>query len=299
VTVVEPVTEPEALVAAAPPGPWWWTYRRRQFARLTRNPAAMFGLVIVAIVLVTALIAPWVAPDSPIKISSNALKPPSWDHLMGTDDLGRDEFSRVLYGARISPIIGLLPVLASLTVGTLFGLVSGYSPAGADTVMMRVVDVMLAFPGLILAIAVVSLLGPGLENAMIAVGVSFIPVFARVTRGSVLVEKEKDYVRAAKAAGAGSIRIMFREILPNVMGPIIVLGTLTVATALLAAAGLSFIGLGAQEPTPEWGAMLATGREYIATQWWLAAFPGLAIAITVLGINLLGDGLREIFDPRV
>jgi peptide/nickel transport system permease protein len=249
-------------------------------------------------VLLSAVIAPWVAPYDPVKISTDGLKPPSWSHLFGTDDLGRDEFSRVLYGARISPIIGLVPVLASLVVGTLFGLVSGYSPAGADSVMMRIIDIMLAFPGLILAIAVVSILGPGLENAMIAVGVSFIPVFARVTRGSVLVEKEKDYVRAARAAGAGPLRIMFREILPNVMGPIIVLGTLTVATAILAAAGLSFIGLGAQQPTPEWGAMLATGREYIATQWWLSVFPGLAIAITVLGINLLGDGLREIFDPR-
>lgn len=280
-------------------GPWWWRYRRRQLARLAQNPGAMFGVAIIVLVLVVGLLAPWIAPDNPTRLGTQFLARPSWHHLFGTDDLGRDELSRVIYGARISPIIGVLPVLASLTVGIVFGLVAGYARTAVDSVIMRLIDMMLAFPGLILAITVVAIIGPGLRNAMIAVGVSFIPIFARVVRGSVLVEKERDYVRAAKSAGAGPVRIMFSEILPNVMGPVIVLGTLSVATSLLAAAGLSFIGLGAQEPTPEWGAMLATGREYIESQWWLSAFPGIAIALTVLGINLLGDGLREIFDPRL
>ena len=267
--------------------------------RLASNRLALIGAAIVAIVLVAGLLAPVIAPDDPIKITPHALAPPSGRHLFGTDDLGRDVFSRVLYGARISPLVGLLAVAISALAGVTMGLASGYAGGPVDNVIMRIVDVLLSFPGIVLAIGIVAILGPGLNNALLAVGIAGIPTFARVVRGSVLVEKEKEYVDAARLLGAPTPRIIVLHILPNVLAPVIVLSTLSVAAAILAAAALSFVGLGAQLPTPEWGAMLSQGRNYLANQWWVATFPGLAIALTVLGVNLLGDGLRDVLDPRL
>ncbi len=289
----------ELDVQQLPSGPWWLTHRKRQLTQLLRNRTAVIGLLLVAAVLLAALLAPWVAPYDPTALGIKTLAGPSWSHPFGTDELGRDVLSRVLYGARISPIIGVVPVLIGTSIGTCLGLLAGYLSGAVDSIIMRLIDVLLAFPGLVLAIAVVAILGPGLSNAMIAVGVGNIPIFARVVRGSILVEKERDYVNAARQLGAPTWWILVREVLPNIMGPVIVLGTLGIAASILAAAGLSFIGLGAQQPTPEWGAMLSEGRQYLQGQWWIATFPGIAIATTVLGINLLGDGLREIFDPRL
>jgi peptide/nickel transport system permease protein len=258
----------------------------------------MVGVAILLVVAVGALLAPVVAPSDPLKLGSDVLTPPSRAHLFGTDDLGRDVFSRVLYGARITPLAGVVPVLISVALGVPLGLVAGFGRGVVDNVIMRLIDVLLAFPGIVLAIAIVAILGPGLRNAMIAVGIAGVPIFARVVRGMVLVEREKDYVAAARLYGAGPLRLMFREVLPNVAAAVLVLATVGVATAILATAGLSFVGLGAQPPQPEWGAMLSQGRTYITDQWWIAAFPGAAIAATVLAINLLGDGLRDVVDPR-
>jgi peptide/nickel transport system permease protein len=267
--------------------------------RLASNRLALVGAAIVIVVLVTGLLAPVIAPADPIKITPDALAPPSGHHPFGTDDLGRDVFSRVLYGARISPLVGLVAVAISALAGVTLGLASGYAGGPVDNLIMRVVDVLLSFPGIVLAIGIVAILGPGLNNALLAVGIAGIPTFARVVRASVLVEKEKEYVDAARLLGAPTPRIIVLHILPNVLAPVIVLSTLSVAAAILAAAGLSFVGLGAQLPTPEWGAMLSQGRNYLANQWWVATFPGLAIALTVLGVNLLGDGLRDVLDPRL
>lgn len=266
---------------------------------IRRNRLALVGGVLVLVVLLAGLLAPVIAPYDPTAITPNALDGPSRAHLFGTDDLGRDVLSRVLYGARISPIVGLLAVGISAFSGVAMGLVSGYAGGVIDNVLMRVVDILLSFPGIVLAIGVVAILGPGLNNALVAVGIAGIPTFARVVRGSVLVEKQKEYVEAARLLGARTPRLLLVHILPNILGPVLVLSTLSVAGAILAAAGLSFIGLGAQLPTPEWGAMLSQGRDYLAVQWWVATFPGAAIAITVLGVNLLGDGIRDVFDPRL
>jgi len=266
---------------------------------VARNRMVLVGAVLVIGVLLAGLLAPMISPNDPIKITPDALAPPTREHPFGTDDLGRDILSRMLYGARISPIVGLIAVAISTVAGVSMGLVSGYAGGPADNVIMRVVDVLLSFPGIVLAIGIVAILGPGLNHALLAVGIAGIPTFARVVRGSVLVEKEKEYVEAARLLGVPTPRLLLVHILPNVMAPVIVLSTLSVATAILAAAALSFVGLGAQLPTPEWGAMLSQGREYLASQWWVATFPGLAIAVTVLGVNLLGDGLRDVLDPRL
>jgi peptide/nickel transport system permease protein len=266
---------------------------------ITRNRLAIAGAALVVVVLVAGLLSPLVAPFDPTLITPDALAAPSRAHLFGTDDLGRDIFSRVLYGARISPLVGLLAVAISASVGVTMGLIAGYAGGPADNVLMRVVDILLSFPGIVLAIGVVAILGPGLNHALVAVGIAGIPTFARVVRGSVLVEKEKEYVEAARLLGVPTPRLLLLHILPNVLAPVLVLSTLSVAGAILAAAGLSFIGLGAQLPTPEWGAMLSQGRNYLAVQWWVAAFPGAAIAMTVLGVNLMGDGIRDVLDPRL
>jgi peptide/nickel transport system permease protein len=266
---------------------------------ITRNRLAIAGAALVVVVLIAGLVSPLVAPFDPTLITPDALAPPTRAHLFGTDDLGRDIFSRVLYGARISPLVGLLAVAISASVGVTMGLIAGYAGGPADNVLMRVVDILLSFPGIVLAIGVVAILGPGLNHALVAVGIAGIPTFARVVRGSVLVEKEKEYVEAARLLGVPTPRLLLLHILPNVLAPVLVLSTLSVAGAILAAAGLSFIGLGAQLPTPEWGAMLSQGRNYLAVQWWVAAFPGAAIAMTVLGVNLMGDGIRDVLDPRL
>jgi peptide/nickel transport system permease protein len=273
--------------------------RRRIVPSSLRQPLALVGAVIAAVWVLVAVFAPLVAPYDPLEQSFAQFESPSAEHPFGTDELGRDVLTRVLYGARISPGVGLLAIGLACVVGTVLGLVSGYAGGVADNVVMRGMDILLAFPGILLAIVIVATLGPGLRNAMIAVGVAFIPTFARVVRGDVLVEREKEYVAAARVLGASGARIAFREILPSVWGPVVVLVTLGVAGAILATAGLSFLGLGASPPTAEWGAMLSEGRNYLPDQWWIAVFPGSAIALTVLGVNLIGDGLRDTLDPRL
>ncbi len=273
-----------------------WDFVRQ----LRRNKMAIFGLAIIMVFLLAALLAPYVAPHDPLQRSlRQALDGPSWESPFGRDELGRDVLSRVLHGARISVMIGLVSVGIGLLVGVPVGAVSGYFGGAVDLLVQRLVDIMLAFPGILLAIIVVSTLGIGLTNAMIAVGIGTIPTYVRLVRGSVLSIKENDYVSAARAMGAGDLRIIFRHLLPNSMGPIVVQSTLQFAVAILWAAGLGFLGLGAQRPTPEWGAMLANSRMYIRVAAHATIFPGVAILLSVLGFNLFGDGLRDALDPRL
>lgn len=227
------------------------------------------------------------------------LKPPSNEHWMGTDQLGRSIFDRIVWGARISLMVGIVATAISLVLGTALGLVSGYYGGWVDRIIMGVMEVLLAFPGILLAIAVVSIFGPGLNNVMLAVGIAHVPQFARMARGATLSAKAMDFVEAERAIGASNARILWVHILPNIVGPIVVLSTLSVGTSILSAAGLSFLGLGAQPPVPDWGGMISQGRQFLRTAWWVGVFPGLAILVTVLGFNLLGDGLRDALDPRM
>ncbi|MDI6895167.1 MAG: ABC transporter permease [Bacillota bacterium] len=271
----------------------------RFLRRLRRNRGAVLGSVIVACFLLMALAAPWIAPHDPLEPNAAVrLQPPNPRHLMGTDELGRDILSRVMFGARVSLTVGLISVGISCVFGTVLGLVAGFIPS-LDSLIMRLVDVMLAFPGMLLAIAIVAMLGPGLYNAMIAVGIFGIPDYVRVVRGCVLSVKENQYVEAARSLGLPTPVVLYRHVLPNVFAPIIVLVTFGIASAILWAAGLSFLGLGAQPPFPEWGLMLSQGRHWILRAWWVATFPGLAITLVILGFNLLGDGLRDALDPRL
>lgn len=269
--------------------------------RLKRNKVALLGALIVAILLFTALAAPLIAPYDPINDGSlkERLQPPGAKHWLGTDKLGRDIFSRIVFGARISVEIGVISVGIALVVGTLMGALGGYYGGWLDSILMRIVDIMLAFPSVLLAIAIMAVLGPSLENAMIAIGLVNVPTFARVVRSTVLSVKATEYIEAARAIGSRDGRIIFRHILPNCIAPIIVTATLSIGTAILDAAGLSFLGLGAQPPTPEWGAMLADTRDLLLKAPWVAIFPGIAIMLNVLGFNLLGDGLRDALDPRL
>ena len=268
--------------------------------RLLRKPGAVVGGAVILLFAGVAVFAPQLAPSDPTRITYTALlQAPTAEHWMGTDELGRDILSRVIFGARISMQVGIIAVGIAMTVGTFLGLVAGFFGGFLETLIMRTMDVMLAFPGILLAIAIVAILGPDLTNTMIAVGIAAIPVYARTARGSTLAVLEFDYVHAAAALGAGRWRIMFRYVLPNILAPILVLATLGVAIAILSAAGLSYLGLGAQPPTPEWGAMLSEARAYLRSAWWMATFPGLAIMTVVLAFNLLGDGLRDLLDPRL
>jgi peptide/nickel transport system permease protein len=279
--------------------------RRRSGARdflraLFRTMPGKMGGAIILFLLCVALFAPVIAPYSPTKIDvPNRLKGPSAHHLFGTDDIGRDAFSRVIYGSRISLRIGIVSVLIAVAIGVTLGMIAGYYGGVIDLIIMRVIDVMLAFPGFLLALAIVAMLGPSLTNAMIAVGIGEASGFARLVRGSVLAAREQDYVTAATVIGASRARIMWRTVLPNVLAPIVVLITLLFPVAILAAASLSFLGLGAQPPSPEWGAMLVSARTFITTAPWLINFPGLAIFITVLGFNLFGNAVRDAMDPRL
>jgi len=276
------------------------------FIRVFRkNKIAMIGLVITSILILSALFAPLVAPFSPIAQSlPDRLMPPAWAeggqmaHLLGTDDFGRDLFSRIIYGSQISLRIGVISVSISLVFGLTLGTLAGFYGGRVDALIMRTVDIMLALPAILLAIVIVAMLGPSLNNAMIAIGVVGIPAFARLIRGSVLQEKQKEYVTASRINGASNMNLMFKVILPNCLSPVIVQATMGFASAVLEAAGLSFLGLGAQPPTPEWGAMLSDGLEYITTAPWVITYPGLAILLTVLGFNLIGDGLMDALDPK-
>jgi peptide/nickel transport system permease protein len=261
---------------------------------------SQIGLAIVLLFVLMAIFAPVVAPHDPTQIFSGQIrKPPSVQFPMGTDEVGRDILSRVIFGSRVSMRIGLISVGIAATCGSLLGLLAGYAGGWLDTLIMRVVDVLLAFPGILLAIAIVAVLGPGLDNVMIAVGIEAIPAYVRTVRASTLSVREHEFVLAARASGAPAPRIVGRHIFPNVVAPIVVLATLGVGLAILTAAGLSFIGIGAQPPTAEWGSMLATARTYVRDAPWIAAFPGLAIVGLVLALNLLGDGLRDALDPRL
>ena len=268
--------------------------------RLVGHSSLVAGAVIALIVVASAALAPRLAPYDPIEQSfSDQLLRPSLAHPFGTDEFGRDIFSRVIYGARIALIVGVVADGIAAVLGVVLGVASGYFGGLTDAWLMRSVDVMLAFPYLLLAMIVVAILGPSLVNAMIAIGVVYTPQFARVVRSAVLQIKEEDFVEAARAIGAGWFRILSKNILPNILSPIIVMATLTVGFMIVETAGLSFLGLGASPPTPEWGSMLATGRSFMLTAPWIATFPGLAILITVIGFNLIGDGLRDLLDPRL
>jgi peptide/nickel transport system permease protein len=268
--------------------------------RFRRNRTALVAGLVLLLLVLLAVFAPLVAPFDPTKIdASHTLQPPSVQHLFGTDNFGRDVFSRVIYGGQLSLTIGLISVGISLVFGLALGLVAGFYGGWGDGVIMRLMDMLLAFPGILLALAVIAILGPGLTNVMIAVGISYIPHYTRVVRASVLSNKGNSWVDAARVIGCGNLRMIRVHILPNVLTSLIVIATLGVAAAILIGASLSFLGLGVQPPTPEWGSMVSEGRDYLRNNWWASTFPGLAIMVAVLTINLLGDGLREALDPRL
>lgn len=274
----------------------WQSFR----SVMTQNKAAMAGAIIIGLYLLMMLVAPLVAPYDPFEISlEDKLTPPSMEHWMGTDDKGRDILSRILYGSRLSIGVGFASVLFGAFFGITLGLIAGYYGKWVDTIISRLLDVMLAFPGILLALAIISALGPGLINVTIAVGVFSIPLFARIVRGSTMEVKKLEYIDAIRTLGANDFTIIFKHIFPNVLSPIIVQGSMRLATAILSAAGLSFLGLGAQPPSPEWGAMLSSGRDFLFSAPYMALFPGLMISILVLGFNLFGDGLRDALDPKL
>ncbi len=268
---------------------------------LKKNKGAMTGLVIIVLFILMAIFAPILAPHDPVEqvISLRKTPPFTGGYILGTDDLGRDMLSRLIYGARISMSIGVISVGISLVLGLSIGVVSAYFGGILDKIIMRIIDIMLAFPYILLTIVIVAILGPSLVNAMVAIGISQVPRYARLVRASVLAEKENDYVLAERALGASNIELMFRTILPNCLSATIVQSTLGVGEAILSSAGLSFLGLGAQPPTPEWGLMIASSKEFITNAWWIVTLPGIAILLAVLGFNLLGDGLRDILDPKM
>ena len=287
-----------------------WAIRRRMAGEFwfyfRQNRGAVAGLVVFLLLVLTALCAPVLAPHDPILQYRDALLvPPSWteggraEFLLGTDAVGRDILSRLIFGARYSLFIGVVVVAVALVGGILIGLVAGFFGAWVDAVLMRCMDVILAFPSLLLALVLVAVLGPGLTNAMIAIAIVYQPHFARLTRAAVMAEKNREYVVAAQVAGAGKLRLMFRTILPNCLAPLIVQATLSFSSAVLDAAALGFLGMGAQPPAPEWGTMLAEAREFILRAWWVVTLPGLAILVSVLAINLMGDGLRDALDPKL
>lgn len=274
--------------------------RAELFRRVRRHHGATIGAVLLVLLVAMSVFAAWIMPYDPFKpVPADTLQPPSVAHWMGTDNLGRDVLSRLILGAQISLRVGFISVGIALFFGVPFGLLAGFYGGRVDNVVMRFVDVLLAFPGILLAMAVVSILGTGTDNVMIAIGIGATPTYIRVVRASVLAAKELTYVEAARATGVRDARLMFLHILPNIMGPLIVVATLGIAGAILAASGLSYLGLGAKPPEPEWGAMLSGARSFIRSAWWLSTFPGLAIMITVLAINMLGDGLRDALDPHL
>lgn len=288
-----PLSKPASAVAE------FWHY-------FSENRGAVIGLWVFFALILLAIFAPLIAPHDPTNQARDALlMPPVWQtggsstYLLGTDAIGRDILSRLLFGARFSLFIGLVVVTIALVGGIALGLLAGFFGGWVDSVIMRVMDVVLAFPSLLLALVLVAILGPGLTNAMIAIALVLQPHFARLTRAAVMAEKNREYVMAARVAGASKLRLMFRTILPNCLGPLIVQGTLSFSNAILDAAALGFLGMGAQPPTPEWGTMLAEAREFILRAPWVVTFPGIAILITVLAINLVGDGLRDALDPKL
>ena len=270
------------------------------------NKGAVLGLIVFGLIVLTAIFAPLIAPHSPTLQDRTALLiPPFWQEggriafPLGTDAVGRDVLSRLIHGARFSLFVGVFVISIAVSTGVILGLIAGYVRGWVDTVIMRVMDIILAFPSLLLALVLVAVLGPGLVNAMIAIALVLQPHFVRLARASVMAEKQREYVTAARVVGAGPLRLMFKTILPNCLGPLIVQSTLSFSNAILDAAALGFLGMGAQPPTPEWGTMLAEAREFVLRAWWVVTFPGLSILVTVLAINLVGDGLRDALDPKL
>jgi dipeptide transport system permease protein len=300
-TTTNPTTSSDAVALAAHVSPL------RDFWRsFSANKGAVGGLVIVCAVLLLAAFANQIAPYAPdLTDTSVFLVPPAWAnggssaHLLGTDAIGRDILSRLIFGARLSLLIGVAVVVISIITGTVLGLLSGYIRGVFEVLVMRLMDIILTLPSLLLAIVIVAILGPGLMNAMMAVAIVVLPHYVRITRAAVIAEASRDYVTAARMGGASHLRLMFSEILPNCTAPLIVQASLGISAAILDAAALGFLGLGAQPPSPEWGTMLADAREFVLRAWWVVTFPGLAILITVLAFNLLGDGLRDALDPKL
>jgi peptide/nickel transport system permease protein len=271
----------------------------RQWLALKANPLALIGLFIVVSLLIIAALAPWISPYDPIaQILENRLKPPSWAHWFGTDALGRDILSRIFWGTRVTLVIVLLVVISVGPIGIVIGTVAGFFGGWVDRALMRITDIFLAFPRLVLALAFAAVLGPGIENAIISIAFTAWPPYARVARAETMVVRNADYISAARIQGASNARIVLKHVVPVCMPSVIVRTTLDMAGIILIAAGLGFLGLGAQPPLPEWGAMIAQGREFIFDQWWVATFPGIAICLVALGFNLLGDGLRDVLDAR-
>ncbi len=292
---------PDLPAAVRPPGPireFWYYFRE--------NKGAVAGLAVVLLVILAAIFADFVAPHDPAQQYREAfLKPPAWQaggslqFLLGTDAVGRDILSRIIHGSRYSLLIGAVVVTLSLSVGVGLGLIAGFMRGWVESLIMRLMDILLAIPSLLLAIVIVAILGPGLFNAVISVAITYLPQFTRLTRASVITERTKDYVTASRVSGAGPLRLMVATILPNCMAPLIVQATLAFSNAILDASALGFLGLGAQPPLPEWGTMLADAREFVLRAWWVVTFPGLAILVTVLAFNLMGDGLRDALDPKL
>jgi peptide/nickel transport system permease protein len=272
----------------------------RNLARAARDPRILFGTAFLLLLVFLAILAPLIAPYDPLEISPDeSLSPPSLRHLFGTDNLGRDVLSRVIFGTRYSLILGLVAIGISGTLGVVLGLLSGYAGGVVDAVVMRMVDVGLAFPSVLLALLVITVAGPGLPSIVLAIGISSTPPFIRIVRGCVLVVNEMTYIESARAIGAGGARILFRHVLPEVFAPALTMATLGLAGAIFAASSLSFLGFGAQPPTPEWGVLISSARHQLRAAWWISTFSGLAIVLSVLSINMLGDGLRDVLDPRL
>ncbi|TDR78289.1 ABC transporter permease subunit [Paludibacterium purpuratum] len=297
-TQVQMSAEDKALAYPSPLKEFWQGF--------SYNKGAVMGLVFLAVVVVAALFAPWVAPYNPIdQYRDFMLTPPSWadggtaKFLLGTDEIGRDMLSRLIYGARLSLLIGLSAVLSSLIPGIILGLLAAFYPKVLGPLIMRVMDVMMALPSLLLAIAIVAILGPSMLNTIIAISVVSLPGYVRLVRASAMTELNRDYVTAARVAGAGTLRLMFVTVLPNCMAPLIVHATMSFSSAILDAAALGFLGMGVQPPSAEWGAMLSSARDYIERAWWVVSWPGLTILLSVLAINLIGDGLRDALDPKL
>jgi peptide/nickel transport system permease protein len=288
---------PKASAAIKRPAP---RHMRRLWRRFSRNKGALFGLFILFLIVLASMFAEVISPYDPVEQDLMALmQPPSAQHWLGTDSLGRDILSRMIYGSRIALMVGILAVLLAMAVGVTLGLIAGYYGGLVDSVIMRIMDGLFAFPILILAIALMAIMGLGLINIIIAVAVGMIAPFARVTRGDVLAIRGEVYVEAAQLLGVDHLTIIFRHVLPNVLAPIIVQGALRVSGAIITEAGLSFLGLGIPPPTPVWGSMISEGRQFIVMAPWISTFPGIALMIAVVGLNLLGDGLRDTFDPRL
>ena len=274
-----------------------FSYRNKRLIRkFTRKRIIIYGSVL-AVLVVLSLFAPYFAPYDPIQISMEGRKSPNVDHIFGTDRLGRDILSRIIYGTKFSLSIGIISVSIGLIFGTTMGVLSAYYGGLVDTIIMRFIDALLAFPGILLALVVIAVLGPGLYNVMLAVGISTVPEYARLARGKVLSVMQLEYIEAIHSIGGSNIRVILKHILPNISAPITILATLQVGNAILVGSGLSFLGMGAQPPTPEWGLMTAEGRNFMSQAWWISTFPGIAILITVISINQFGDGLREAIDP--